>query len=434
MSKKPTKTKAKFTFARRARGSGGARLDLLLPRGWPQTDAAIVWRWRSSGGETRSGEGMIDSLPASGGAPVYVWTPASETLLTRAMLPTTSRAKVAQALPYALEEQLLDDPADLHFAWRRENDGSLSVAVTAKEYVRNWLTALARAGLKPAALCPATLLVPWSADCWSAAYVGDELLIRTGPTDGFTSPVTIDEPPALLAAALKEKRETARPPDYLIMFQPPPGFSADAWGNALGVSLRVEANSFWDVAGDSEPALNLLQGEFALKGEMGKHLRPWIPAAAMLAIWLIGTVAFDTVEWWRLQRQYDANTREMTALLMSAFPETKTILDPYQQMQRNMDTLQARGGTRANDMLVLLSRAATIPQTEPRARIRGVQYSERSLMLDVTLPDGTSLERVRQALQSNGVQADVVSNNAREKEIDGRLRLRAANSTPGGKS
>jgi type II secretory pathway component PulL len=103
-------------------------------------------------------------------------------------------------------------------------------------------------------------------------------------------------------------------------------------------------------------------------------------------------------------------------------------------MQRNMDTLQARGGTRANDMLVLLSRAATIPQTEPRARIRGVQYSERSLMLDVTLPDGTSLERVRQALQSNGVQADVVSNNAREKEIDGRLRLRAANSTPGGKS
>jgi general secretion pathway protein L len=422
--------RARVQSARRASGGIGARLDLLLPRSWPLTEAPIVWRWRSSSGETATGEGTLDNLPQSGSAPVYAWTPATETLLTRTTLPTTSRAKVTQALPFALEEQLLDDPANLHFAWRRDDDGTLAVAVTAKEHLQAWLHALERAGLKPAALCPATLVVPWSADCWSAAYVGDELVVRSGPIDGFTAPVTIDEPPALLVAALKERRETGRAPEYLIMFQPPPAFSVDAWSTALGVPVRVENSSFWDVAGDSEPALNLLQGEFEPAGEMGKRLRPWLPAAIMLTLWIIGTIAFDVTEWWRLHRQYESNSKEMTAILMSAFPETKTVLDPYQQMQRSMETLMARGGTRSNDMLVLLSRVASVSQADPRIRLRGLQYSDRNLTIDITLPDAPALERVRQSLQSTGLQADVVSNNARGNEIDGKLRLRPRSAAP----
>ncbi|HKQ29783.1 MAG TPA: type II secretion system protein GspL [Burkholderiales bacterium] len=419
--------KAKMPFAR---GVAGGRLDLLLPLGWPLTEAPITWRWRSSTGQTAAGEGTIDDLPQSGGAPVYAWTPAAETLLTRTTLPTTSRAKVAQALPFALEEQLLDDPENLHFAWRRNDDGVLAVAVTAKEHLQTWLAGLSRAGVKPSALCPATLIVPWSPSCWSAALVGDELIVRTGPTEGFTAPMSIDEPPALLGAALKERQESGHAPEYLIVFQPPSSFSADTWSTALGVPVRVEAASFWDVAGDSAPALNLLQGEFAPAGEMGRHLRPWLPAAVMLALWLIGTIAFDVAEWWKLHRRYEANMAEMTTILTQVFPEIKTVLDPYQQMQRGMDGLMARGGTRQSDMLVLLGRVGGASQGQARLRLRGLQYSDRSLTLDVTLPDAPALEQVRQSLQSSGLQADLVSSNARGKEIDGKLRLRPRSSTP----
>lgn len=428
MAKKP-KTSRNTSFARRARGGGGARLDLLLPRNWPLSEAAISWRWRSANGETRTGEGPLESLPSSGSAPVYVWTPATETLLTRTTLPTTSRAKLAQALPYALEEQLLDDPGNLHFAWRRDADGTLCVAVTAKERLQAWLAGLHRAELKPTALCPATLIVPWSPDCWSAAYANDELLVRTGPTEGFTCPASVETPPTLLATTLRQQGSGARVAEYLIVFKPPPAFSADAWSTALGVPVRVEAGSIWDVPGDSEPAINLLQGEFAPAGEMGKQLRPWIPAAAMLALWLVGTIAFDLVDWWRLHRQHDANTTEMTALLMSAFPETKTVLDPYQQMQRNLEALQARSGARPHDLLALLSNAARVWQTEPQIRLRALQYGERSLTLDVTLPDTAALERLRQTLQASGLQTDLVSHSARSNEVEAKLRIRAAGGT-----
>lgn len=423
---KTAKIKVNALFPRRRAGdSGGTRFDLLLPRDWPQTEAPLMWQWRQRAGETQVGHGTLEDLPNIGATPVRVWTPATETLLTRTNLPTRSRAKLEQALPYALEEQLLDDPTQLHFAWRREDDGTVFVAVTNKERILAWLSALARAGIKPAALCPATLAVPWSPDCWSAAFIGDELIVRTGPVGGFTAVATADEPPALLTANLKEIQESTRAPEYLIVFQPPAGFSADTWSDALNVPVRVETQSFWDVPGDSEPALNLLQGQFAIKGELRKQLRPWIPAAAMLLVWLLGTIGFTGVEWWQLHSRHKQNQSEMNALLLSAFPETKTILDPAEQMRRGMEMLQGRGGQRTQDMLPLLTRATRAWQATPGTRLRNLRYSDRSLTVDVIARDSQTIDNFRRALQSNGLQADIQTTAPRGGEVESKVRIHA---------
>jgi general secretion pathway protein L len=403
----------------------GARLDLLLPRAWPQDDAPIAWRWRTRAGDTRTGVDTLDRLPNVGATPIHVWTRASATLLTQTSLPTKSRAKLAQALPYALEDQLLDDPLTLHFAWRREDDGTLYVAVTAKEQLRSWLEPLRRAGLTPTALCPATLLVPWSPGCWSACFDDDELLVRTGPAGGFTCALNALQPPPLLVSHLADASAGEPMPEFLLLFQPPAGFDRDAWSAALGIPVRVEAPSLWEAPVDSAPALNLLQGEFAARSEARQHLRPLRPAAAILAIWLIGTLAFDGVEWWQLKRRHTDITREMTALLQSAFPDIKNPdFEPQRQMQSNLDRLQARGGLRAHDLLPLLARAAPALRADSRARLRALRYNDRSLTLDVITPDAAALEQLRQALQATGLQAETVTSTARANEIDGKLRVK----------
>jgi general secretion pathway protein L len=404
-----------------------ARFDLLLPRDWPQTDAPIHWRWRPRSAEQQSGSGALDALPQVGATPVYVWTPATETLLTHTNLPTSSRAKLAQALPYALEDQLLDDPANLHFAWRREDDGTLFVAVTAKERIRAWLTALQRAGLHPTALCPATLLVPWSPRCWSALISDDEIVVRTGAVSGFTCPAAIEQPPPLLVGNLQDAKQRAAAPEYFIVFKPPATFRADAWSAALAVPVRVEPSSLWDTPGDTLPALNLLQGDFATRSDTRQQLRPLLPAALMLGLWILGTLAFDTIEWWQLKQRHNAITREMASLLQGAFPEIKNPdYEPMKQMQGNLERLQARSGMRAHDMLPLLARATPALKGESQARLRGLRYSERSLTFDVAAPDAGALERVRQALQTNGLQAETLSTSARANEVDGKIRVKPA--------
>jgi general secretion pathway protein L len=404
------------------------RLDVVLPRNWPGADGAITYRWAARGGAVQSGR--IRDL---GGLPkgatnsfTQVWTPAADTLLTRATLPTRSRRKIMQALPYALEEQLLGEPETQHFAYVAENDGSLAVAVTARERVQAWSDALTRSGVRPAALSPAMLLVPWALDNWSLAFHDDEILVRTGHAAGIVCPATAGDPPAMLAAAMREAVAAKHAPEALIVFQPPGGFSAEKWGAALGVPVRIERASPWDKRVESDAPINLLQGQFAPSGERQMALRPYLPAAIMLVLWFAGNTVIDTIGWWRLHRQQRQYTGEMTSILMAAFPDTKVVLDPAAQMQRNMEALQAHQGTDMVPLLAILAPALG----DGGAKLHHLRYSDKAVTVDLTLASAAALESIKQRLANAGLRVDVVSTTPRGGELDGRLHVEPAAPAP----
>ena len=364
--------------ARNAQG----RLDLVLPRSWPESGSLVFWHWRR-GSKQESGQlNDLKQLPATTrGARTTVWTPAADTMLTSATLPTRARRKIMQALPYTLEDRLLGDPDSLHFAYRIEADGSLSVAVTGRERLRVWMESLSASGIQPAELCPATLLVPWALDCWSLAFAADEVLVRTGAASGFVAPLSQATPP-LLVAALEEAARNQKMPESLVAFNAPVGFPAEAWSSALKVPVRIEKTSVWDRPEEPRAALNLLQGQFEPQGQLNNSLRPYLPAAAMLLLWLLGNIVFDLGDWWKLRQQHQTHTREMTALLLNTFPETKTVLNPAAQMQRSIDTLLARTGHRDRDLLPMLAKTAAALRADARVRLRGVRYADHSLTLE----------------------------------------------------
>src|SRR5205823_531655 len=122
-----------------------------------------------------------------------------------------SAAKIVQALPFALEEQLIDPPERLHFAFAHEADGALAVAVTRRERMESWLAALAAAGLAPTQLAPVTLSVPLAERAWTLAFVDGEIVLRSGARTGLGGPAE-RRPPAWLHAALAEARNEAGAP------------------------------------------------------------------------------------------------------------------------------------------------------------------------------------------------------------------------------
>jgi len=423
--------------------TAGDRLDLVLPRGWPESGSPVFWRWnrRSNSQSGRAVE--LSQVPeAARRARTCVWTPAGDTILTSATLPTRSPRKIAQALPFALEDRLLGDPETLHYSYRPESDGSLSVAVTARERLRHWTDALALAGIQPSTLCPATLLIPWALDCWSLAFAEGEVLVRTGSTSGFVAPLIMSGPltatggtpsnnasaalpPPLLTAALQEAIKNRKSPDALVVFNAPAKFPAKAWGELLKIPLRVEQASVWDKLEDPTAPLNLLQGQFEQKNQISRSLRPYYPAAAMLLIWILGNAGIDLNDWWKLRRQHQENMREMTNILKTSFPEIKTILDPAAQMQRSIDSLQAHGGRQGRDLLPLLSKTATALRADTRVRLRGLRFAEHSLTLELSWPASGSPDTIKTALETAGLHTEVLSLTPRADEVDGRLRLQS---------
>ena len=452
--------RAKSAAAPASARTTGDRLDLVLPRGWPDSGSPVFWRWRRRGDKPQSGQVTeLRQVPeAARGARAYVWTPAGDTVLTSTTLPTRSPRKIVQALPFALEDRLLGDPETLHFAYRVESDGSLSVAVTAHERLRHWTDALAQAGIQPVSLCPVTLLVPWALDCWSLAFAEDEVFVRTGNASGFVTslsqaaPPTVNEasftdggsaergavptgtnagavyPPPLLAAAVQEAAHAQKTPEYLVVFNAPAGFPADAWSAILHVPVRIEKSSVWEKQEEPLAPLNLLQGQFK------SSLRPYFPAAAMLLIWMLGNMVVDLNDWWKLRQQHQEYTRAMTSLLMSSFPETKTVLDPAAQMQRSIDGLLARTGNRDRDLLPMLAKTAAALRADPRVRLRGVRYTDQSLTLELSWPAAGSPDAVKTALEAAGLRTEMLALTPRAGEVDGRLRLQPVAARPATRS
>lgn len=401
---------------------GGRSVHLRLPRGWPETDPSVYW-WGHTGTAAGYDSGHAENLaqlpPSLRGAPVHVWTPPGETLLTRAKLPTRSRARVLQALPYALEDQLLDEPEALHFAYVREADGALAVAVTQRARLNIWLEILKGAGVRPASLSPGNLALPLYPRAWSAAFMGDELWVRSGEHAGFVTFAAADAPPPLLAAALKEAAAQGGTPQSLVVFAPPARFDAESWSNALQLPVMAETTDVW--RNPKPVALNLLQADFGHSAHLRQLVRPLRPALVMLALWLLATVVIDMVEWIRLRQAHGAYVAEMHDIYRQSFGADAQY--PYEQMQRSIETLQTRGGGPA-DLLPLLTRIApTLQAQRARVKLHSIKYAERSVTLELALPNYQSLDAMKNALQAANLDVEIQSANGRGDEVDGRLRV-----------
>ena len=404
----------------------GNTLELLLPRGWPENPGIIHWRLR--GDASAAPHGQVTELNQIPGVAamtrVHAWTPPSETLLTRVTLPTRSRAKIQQALPYALEDQLIGEPDQLHFAYRVQDDASLAVAITARARLDAWISQLTDAGLRPTSLCPAELALPLPGASWSATFHDDEIWVRTGIASGFVCAASIQTPPSMLETALREAREKDAAPQSLALMQPPASLDPDTWATQLNLTVQTQKQDFWATHHESTPSLNLLQGDYAPSSQMQAMIPALRPAAIMLAIWLVGSLGFNSWEWWQLKKTHDNLRKEMTALFKRSFPDAQVVVDPALQMQRLIDDLQNKGGKSSGaDMLPLLVNIAPVVQASPKLKLRGMQYGDARVTLDVTLPDFQTMETVKNAFTAHGMQVEVVGANSTPAGIEGKIRL-----------
>jgi general secretion pathway protein L len=276
------------------------------------------------------------------------------------------------------------------------------------------------AGLRPTSVCPANLSLPLYPDAWSLAFADRELWVRSGLNSGFVATAAIDPPP-LLAAALKEAAAQNRAPQQLVVFNAPAAFDADAWSAALALPVAAQTRGLHDAA--PAPAINLLQADFGQAAHLRQTLRPLRPAGAMLAIWFAATLVMDVGEWVRLRHQHGIYVAEMSDIFRRSFPEVKTVLDPAAQMRKQIDALQSRGSGPA-DLLPLLTRVAPALKQQTTAKLLSVKYSERSLTLELTLPNYQALDQVKNAFQAVNLEVEVLAANGRGDEVDGRLRLR----------
>ncbi|MGM0412991.1 MAG: type II secretion system protein GspL [Pseudomonadota bacterium] len=354
------------------------------------------------------------------GRPVRVLVPASDIWLARAELPSVSRSRLARAAPFALEDWLVDEVEDLHFALGERNEAGVACAVVTRARMEGWVAELAEVGVRPRALVPEILALPppgegeWTA---LADAVGGPVAVRTGPEDGFT--LEAEALAAVLDGALAPPGGDAVPQRLRLWTdaEDPP---------ALGGTVDCEVEYLREgalslLATRALRGLNLLQGDYSPREDWSRRWRRWRLPAALAGVALLLHGGLLAADYWALKQESRALKAEAETILEEDFPEIGRVVDPRVQVRRVLEGLQ--GGGEASVFRTLVSAWGEVAADEDGIELRRLDYRDGTLELRAEIRDGVELDALRTELDEAGIAMEIT------KERDERVRLQLEEAT-----
>ncbi len=376
------------------------RLLVFVParRNWPGgartgigPSTVVDYAALAADGTAQDGSAAIGALPRArtldlvfDGLDVYTATVAA---------PALGEARLRQALPNLLEERMLADPADCHFAASpavpaalQGAESMLSVSAIDRATLARALDAFAQAQLSPRSAFSELYVVPAPAEgAFSARIAGGRGLLRAGGDEGCV--FDADES-GLATLVLAARQFSIRRLDLY-------GRAADLDTPAVtqlcaALAAAAPPLAIRRVAAIADPdattaAINLLQGAFATSGGFGFSGRlltrlardgAWKAPAAWLAICAAIAIGGLNAWWLQLDGRFQDLKVSMHRTFREGFPnESDTYL--LEQARRSVALLRARAGRpSADDFSVLNAQALQLLGAAPVGIVAGIDYAE----------------------------------------------------------
>ncbi|HKE48934.1 MAG TPA: type II secretion system protein GspL [Rhodanobacteraceae bacterium] len=389
--------------------------DRLLLRFSTAGDAAWL-RQAADGRASASTRGWPPASAVAEAGEIVVLVPAEDVLLTTARVAAKSRAQLLQAVPFAIEDQLLAPVEDLQFAASEGGGDALGVAVVAKATLRGWLDRLAANGIRPDVMLPDSLALPLEPDHATLVIENDRALARLAPWSAFACA------PAELATWLA-RADVQRPLD-VFDFRDAPAQRLPADVATYAERQRDALVSFARAL--RKPALNLLSGEFAPQHRAARGARWWRIAAALAAAAVVLAVlnlGFEVIQLSRASARMDAEAQDA---VRKAFPDVDngelSRLTPADIARTRIERL--RGGAESSGFLRVVAAIAPVLGSTTRIQTRGMEFRNGVLELGLRAPDVATLDTVRERLAAQpGLKVAVTAANPGENGIDGMIRI-----------
>lgn len=379
-----------------------------------------------------AGKGKLsDARRTARGVPVVVMLPAEEIFLNYVALPGKNRKKLLKAIPYAIEDQLIDEIEDLHFALSNQTiHGRYLVAAVEERLMTFWDKAFINAGIRVDTIIPDVTALNQTGDTWTVLLEANRAMVRTPDelfaTDIASLPVMLEN----LGAARDEKEpvrvivyDCSQDDKAILLQAAAPQIQFEILEASQGI-FEVFARSY-----DARTSINLMQGEFNRQEGWRKQLKPWYPAATLLAVWLAWQLVLIIGAYIDLTKSSRQLTLEMRAVHKRAFASAKAPVPGYERsdMEARLKKLQKSQGRAAGGLQEMLVRTAPVLKNISNITIDSIHYLNGSLDIVLSMKDTSQLEAIKSRLQSQ-TGWEVKSQASTEKGIT-RVRLKITSSS-----
>ena len=381
-------------------------LRIIIPTAWDANQDGCEWSiFDRQGKVLRRGKDLLSGLPQCDEAEIVV--PASMVGFISAELPPGSQSKVLNALPFLVESGLISAPEDTHAVLAAQSGFQIVVAVIQKSWVHNLLSKLARYEIYPIRMFPETLLLELPYDGWAMVCRGHESFVRINASQGFPLDVDISSEviPLLLTMAVQQSTKTKKPAS-ISLYGEVPKYVSD-WASQLDIPIVRASNQEWIVS-NNKPTVNLLQGEFQPSGGISRRLVAFKSVVVALVCLMAMQIVFSMLDYAIKFRENHKLDQEMITQFKATFPNANTIVDAPLQMQRNLDDLKHGAGQSGNnDYISLLSTVTSSIGVLPTERLKGMDYQNGKIILNLLMPDMDQTKALMQRLNTSGLVSTI---------------------------
>ena len=393
--------------------------NLVVIRLSADADAPVAWiRTDASGARHGAPEHgtLADAAAAAGNDAIIALLPADDVLITQADVPARG-ARLLQALPFALEEQLAEDIDDLHFAaGQRRASGRTPVAVIRRERLTGYHTRLREAGIEAEAIYAETQGLARLPGTTSLLIDGDLTIINDGadvemglrgltPGDALVAIGALDEDET------DEDEERAPLPRHVLVYLDEA--TNERYSNDW-LALRNELDSLETkllpdgalprlaATVSASRGINLLQGEFAPQRRTAETLRPWRMAAALCGVVIALSVIGKVTDHFALKREQQRLAVELEEQWKRTLPWAGDMpTNPQSRLNAELRRMGAAPTSGEAHIMMTLTALAEAIRGSSGVKIEAIGFRGGTTDVQLIVPNTQVLERIQTTIQAN---------------------------------
>ena len=319
-----------------------------------------------------------------------------------------------RALPFMIEESLLDDVDALHFAHQKLNDEQHAVAVIERETLAAWVAEM------PESLCEKpwiseALCLPWSEGHCTLVFEAEHVLIRWALAEG----ARVEH--ALLPTLMNSLRD--RVSVYV-------AYGEDEESARGLLPQHVSDVLQWRQGGLPEALLladailtapDLRQDRFAPKLPLMRWWGVWQRVAVALGVAMILKTGLSVADYQTLKTENVQLRQAMQDSYRRVNPRG-AVVDVEKQLNRQLAEFGA-GAQQSAFTPSLVALLTAVSQVDGIA-LTSLNYSGgKDMRLNLLAPDFQSVERAREQLAQSLPAAELENSNARGEGVVARIRV-----------
>lgn len=316
---------------------------------------------------------------------LVVFVPGEDVFTTRVELPKMSQSRLKKAIPFALEDQVIDDLAALHFAdfvdvTMQSVSSGRYVMVVAHEKMRLWLEKLNAMQVTPIKVLPTYAAlhgkVEDNSDVVATIWVTPQDLVLCHVEDKYFASdsenisLYLAQFPAIKKILIKNfTSNTLALPDLWL--------KEEEFIPATDYIMHLARGYY-----DCQSPINLLQNQYAFKASTNNNNHKLQQKSYYLlyaSIFLL--LLYPAVPYFYLKTRVNVVNQRIATIYKAQFPQAQNIVAPKQRLEEKLLQLKMKnGGDKFFYLLANLSKV--LPQIN-RIKLQRLDYQNNQLTLRI---------------------------------------------------